>query len=118
MARGRLAEERKSWRKDKPFGFHARPETVSDGCGPALAVWTNVAPAWTADTARLHRLFTQDCQLDEVELSYTWEVRHRLGGGVLPLDDGVLRRLPNQAPEGQPQQACMVLLPIMNPAHT
>lgn len=31
VARGRLAEERKSWRKDKPFGFHARPETNADG---------------------------------------------------------------------------------------
>lgn len=32
VARSRLAEERKAWRKDKPFGFHARPETEADGC--------------------------------------------------------------------------------------
>ena len=32
IARGRLAEERKAWRKDKPFGFFARPETQADGC--------------------------------------------------------------------------------------
>lgn len=31
VAKGRLAEERKSWRKDKPFGFHARPESNADG---------------------------------------------------------------------------------------
>mmetsp|Transcript_20475 Transcript_20475/g.56771 ORF Transcript_20475/g.56771 Transcript_20475/m.56771 type:complete len:115 (+) Transcript_20475:173-517(+) len=31
VARSRLAEERKAWRKDKPFGFHARPETAADG---------------------------------------------------------------------------------------
>ncbi|BDA42777.1 Sumo-conjugating enzyme ubc9 [Coccomyxa sp. Obi] len=31
VARGRLAEERKAWRKDKPFGFFARPETLPDG---------------------------------------------------------------------------------------
>uniref|UniRef100_A0A7S3VK30 UBC core domain-containing protein n=1 Tax=Dunaliella tertiolecta TaxID=3047 RepID=A0A7S3VK30_DUNTE len=31
VAKARLAEERKSWRKDKPFGFHARPETEADG---------------------------------------------------------------------------------------
>ncbi|EIE24564.1 E2 ubiquitin-conjugating-like enzyme [Coccomyxa subellipsoidea C-169] len=31
VARGRLAEERKAWRKDKPFGFFARPETAADG---------------------------------------------------------------------------------------
>jgi hypothetical protein len=24
-------EERKAWRKNKPFGFHARPETNADG---------------------------------------------------------------------------------------
>jgi len=32
VARGRLMEERKAWRKNKPFGFHARPETNADGC--------------------------------------------------------------------------------------
>ena len=32
VAMARLAEERKNWRKDKPFGFHARPETLDDGC--------------------------------------------------------------------------------------
>ncbi|KAL4447474.1 hypothetical protein ABPG75_004693 [Micractinium tetrahymenae] len=31
VARSRLAEERKAWRKDKPFGFHARPETLENG---------------------------------------------------------------------------------------
>lgn len=31
VARGRLTEERKAWRKDKPFGFFARPETAADG---------------------------------------------------------------------------------------
>ena len=31
VARSRLAEERKAWRKDKPFGFYARPETLKDG---------------------------------------------------------------------------------------
>lgn len=31
VARARLQEERKAWRKDKPFGFHARPETNEDG---------------------------------------------------------------------------------------
>eukprot|EP01126_Amoeba_proteus_P051726 TRINITY_DN6199_c0_g1_i5.p1 TRINITY_DN6199_c0_g1~~TRINITY_DN6199_c0_g1_i5.p1 ORF type:complete len:185 (-),score=32.02 TRINITY_DN6199_c0_g1_i5:117-596(-) len=31
IARGRLAEERKSWRKDHPHGFYARPQRSSDG---------------------------------------------------------------------------------------
>jgi ubiquitin-conjugating enzyme E2 I len=31
LARGRLAEERKNWRKDHPHGFFARPTTNPDG---------------------------------------------------------------------------------------
>lgn len=31
VAKARLAEERKAWRKDKPFGFHARPDSNEDG---------------------------------------------------------------------------------------
>lgn len=31
IARGRLSEERKAWRKDHPFGFHARPSNNTDG---------------------------------------------------------------------------------------
>lgn len=31
VARARLAQERKDWRKDKPFGFMARPESADDG---------------------------------------------------------------------------------------
>lgn len=40
VARARLAEERKQWRKDKPFGFHARPETATDGY--ATIHWTSM----------------------------------------------------------------------------
>ncbi|KAM3337966.1 SUMO-conjugating enzyme SCE1 isoform X1 [Capsicum galapagoense] len=38
IARGRLAEERKSWRKNHPHGFVARPETGPDG-SVNLMVW-------------------------------------------------------------------------------
>uniref|UniRef100_A0A7S1FY89 SUMO-conjugating enzyme UBC9 n=1 Tax=Corethron hystrix TaxID=216773 RepID=A0A7S1FY89_9STRA len=31
IARGRLSEERKAWRKDHPFGFYARPVASGDG---------------------------------------------------------------------------------------
>jgi ubiquitin-conjugating enzyme E2 I len=31
LASARLREERKAWRKDKPFGFWARPATAKDG---------------------------------------------------------------------------------------
>jgi ubiquitin-protein ligase len=32
LARQRLAEERKDFRKNKPFGFSAKPKKKSDGC--------------------------------------------------------------------------------------
>jgi hypothetical protein len=36
MASTRLAEERKRWRKDHPFGFVAKPRSNADGeCLPA-----------------------------------------------------------------------------------
>merc|ERR1711904_757898 len=31
IARGRISEERKRWRKDHPHGFFARPEKKKDG---------------------------------------------------------------------------------------
>ena len=31
IARGRLSEERKAWRRDHPFGFFARPSSSGDG---------------------------------------------------------------------------------------
>jgi len=31
IARGRLKEERKAWRRDHPFGFYARPTSKGDG---------------------------------------------------------------------------------------
>ena len=31
IARGRLLEERKAWRKDHPIGFYAKPQVTEDG---------------------------------------------------------------------------------------
>ncbi|CAD6259896.1 unnamed protein product [Miscanthus lutarioriparius] len=42
-ARGRLAEERKAWRKSHPHGFVAKPETLPDG-SVNLMVWKCVIP--------------------------------------------------------------------------
>lgn len=51
VARSRLAEERKSWRKEKPFAFYARPETNEDGwVSYARARRTGVHLAWRSDT--------------------------------------------------------------------
>ncbi|RLM66121.1 SUMO-conjugating enzyme SCE1-like [Panicum miliaceum] len=51
VARGRLAEERKTWRRSHPHGFVAKPETLPDG-SVNLMVWKCVVPgkegAWKA----------------------------------------------------------------------
>jgi len=39
IAQARLAEERKLWRKDHPFGFVARPMTMPDGNLNLVSWW-------------------------------------------------------------------------------
>ncbi|KAF2283751.1 hypothetical protein GH714_014817 [Hevea brasiliensis] len=43
IARGRLTEERKAWRKNHPHGFVAKPETLPDGT-VNLMVWHCTIP--------------------------------------------------------------------------
>nr|CAD1818790.1 unnamed protein product [Ananas comosus var. bracteatus] len=43
IARARLAEERKAWRKNHPHGFVAKPETLPDG-SVNLMVWRCTIP--------------------------------------------------------------------------
>ncbi|KAG6501844.1 hypothetical protein ZIOFF_041728 [Zingiber officinale] len=43
IARGRLAEERKAWRKNHPHGFVAKPETLPDG-SVNLMTWQCTIP--------------------------------------------------------------------------
>ncbi|KAH0884355.1 hypothetical protein HID58_060451 [Brassica napus] len=43
IARGRLTEERKAWRKNHPHAFVAKPETSSDGTNN-LMVWQCIIP--------------------------------------------------------------------------
>uniref|UniRef100_A0A2N9H5X2 UBC core domain-containing protein n=1 Tax=Fagus sylvatica TaxID=28930 RepID=A0A2N9H5X2_FAGSY len=46
IARGRLAEERKAWRKNHPHGFVAKPETGPDG-SVNMMVWQCTIPGKT-----------------------------------------------------------------------
>ncbi|CAM9710414.1 unnamed protein product [Chrysoparadoxa australica] len=39
IARARLAQERKAWRKDHPVGFYAKPESTEDGSSNLMR-WT------------------------------------------------------------------------------
>jgi len=73
----RLAEERKSWRKNHPHGFAARPDKNADG-STNLLTWKCKIPgkkgsAWEGGTYTLNMYFTPDypakppkCQFDPV----------------------------------------------------
>lgn len=64
IARGRLAEERKSWRKNHPHGFVARPDTMPDG-SLDLMTWRCILPGkkdtlWEGGFFPLTMHFTED----------------------------------------------------------
>ena len=46
IARGRLVEERKAWRRDHPYGFYARPVSKGDGSSDIM-VWEAGIPGKT-----------------------------------------------------------------------
>ncbi|PON94236.1 Ubiquitin-fold modifier-conjugating enzyme [Trema orientale] len=64
IARGRLAEERKAWRKNHPHGFVAKPETAPDG-SVNLMVWQCIIPGkpstdWEGGNFPLSLHFSED----------------------------------------------------------
>ncbi|XP_016570245.1 SUMO-conjugating enzyme SCE1 isoform X1 [Capsicum annuum] len=64
IARGRLAEERKAWRKNHPHGFVAKPETLADG-SVNLMVWHCSIPGktgtdWEGGCYPVTILFSED----------------------------------------------------------
>eukprot|EP00270_Netrium_digitus_P011746 TRINITY_DN3748_c0_g1_i1.p1 TRINITY_DN3748_c0_g1~~TRINITY_DN3748_c0_g1_i1.p1 ORF type:complete len:163 (+),score=19.85 TRINITY_DN3748_c0_g1_i1:115-603(+) len=64
IARGRLAEERKAWRKNHPHGFVAKPDTAPDGSTDLMA-WKCILPGkkdtdWEGGFYPLTMLFSED----------------------------------------------------------
>lgn len=64
IARGRLTEERKAWRKDHPFAFIAKPESLADG-SVNLLKWECRIPGkagtiWEAGSYPVTMEFTED----------------------------------------------------------
>ncbi|XP_073041111.1 SUMO-conjugating enzyme SCE1-like [Primulina eburnea] len=64
IARGRLIEERKSWRKNHPHGFVAKPETLPDGT-VNMMVWHCTIPGkagtdWDGGYYPLTMQFSED----------------------------------------------------------
>ncbi|EIN07180.1 ubiquitin-conjugating enzyme 9 [Punctularia strigosozonata HHB-11173 SS5] len=64
ICRTRLAEERKQWRKDHPFGFYAKPAKAADG-SMNLMEWEVGIPgkqgtAWEGGVYKLVMIFPED----------------------------------------------------------
>eukprot|EP00164_Ancoracysta_twista_P002295 GFYU01003036.1.p1 GENE.GFYU01003036.1~~GFYU01003036.1.p1 ORF type:complete len:160 (+),score=27.03 GFYU01003036.1:112-591(+) len=64
IARGRLAEERRAWRKDHPHGFYGRPSQNPDGSAN-LMLWNCGIPGksgtiWEGGVYKLNLEFTED----------------------------------------------------------
>ena len=65
LALTRLKEERKNWRRDKPFGFWARPVELADGSGMDLMKWEAGIPGkagglWEGGLYNMTIQFTED----------------------------------------------------------
>ena len=64
IARGRLAEERKSWRRDHPYGFYARPTSKGDGSSNIM-LWEAGIPGkegtdWEGGVYRVTMEFSEE----------------------------------------------------------
>lgn len=109
LARQRLAEERKTFRKEKEFGFSAKPVKTPDGYGAhsSLRVHQRAAFAGTDRDSKpvqfqSHVSLLQVFQPSEVGVPDTGQRCHRLGWRVLPFVSRVHGGLPHQATKGAP----------------
>ena len=64
IARGRLQEERKAWRRDHPYGFYARPISKGDGSSNIM-VWEAGVPGkeatdWEGGVYKVSMEFSDD----------------------------------------------------------
>ena len=64
IARGRLVEERKAWRRDHPYGFFARPVSKGDGSSDIMK-WEAGIPGkegtdWEGGVFKVSMEFSED----------------------------------------------------------
>jgi ubiquitin-conjugating enzyme E2 I len=64
IARGRLKEERKAWRRDHPYGFYARPVSKGDGSTDIMS-WETGIPGkegtdWEGGVFKVSMEFSED----------------------------------------------------------
>jgi len=80
IARGRLQEERKSWRKDHPHGFVAKPRQQADG-SQDLMFWECVVPGkaktiWEGGRYKLSMEFTEEYPSKPPKCKFTPTIFH------------------------------------------
>ncbi|KAL9937413.1 hypothetical protein V8E36_003822 [Tilletia maclaganii] len=80
ICRTRLAEERKQWRKDHPFGFYARPEKAADGSLNLLS-WDAGIPGktgtpWEGGLYKLKLVFPEEYPSKPPKVKFTPPLFH------------------------------------------
>ncbi|KAF2295389.1 hypothetical protein GH714_032728 [Hevea brasiliensis] len=83
IARGRLAEERKAWRKNHPHGFVAKPETLPDG-SVNLMVWHCTIPGKLVSIRILYILIA--FLMIYICLLISWPLKLRMQSGFCDCD--------------------------------
>jgi ubiquitin-protein ligase len=76
IARGRLVEERKAWRRDHPYGFFARPISKGDGSTDIMN-WETGIPGkegtdWETGVFKVSMEFSEDYPSKPPKCKYTW----------------------------------------------
>lgn len=87
IARGRLVEERKAWRRDHPFGFFARPVSKGDGSSDIMK-WEAGVPGkegtdWEGGIFKVSMEFSEDYPSKPpkcTSLAAWWRVESKRGG--------------------------------------
>ncbi|KAF7809851.1 soyasapogenol B glucuronide galactosyltransferase-like [Senna tora] len=92
IARGRLTEERKAWRKNHPHGFVAKPETLPDGT-VNLMVWHCTIPGKPGSTENEGRASSIYSGFFQVTNLTDWE------GGFFPLTLNFSEEYPSKPPK-------------------
>merc|ERR1719378_1986540 len=80
IARGRLQEERKTWRKDHPHGFVAKPRSKPDGTQDIMQ-WDCVIPGkantiWEGGMFKMEMLFTDEYPSKPPKCKFTPVIFH------------------------------------------
>ncbi|CAH7680955.1 ubiquitin-conjugating enzyme/RWD-like protein [Phakopsora pachyrhizi] len=80
ICKARLAEERKQWRKDHPYGFYARPTKNSDS-SLNMMVWDVGIPGkegtiWAGGLYKLQMIFPEDYPSKPPKCKFTPPIFH------------------------------------------